>query len=149
MILLLVVQFLFCWTKKFPIFKWQYRTRAGAGAKITEKVEPELEPKINSFGSATLHKCWIVKCYRTKCSACRHHSPPSDGPELSDKRPRRSAGRSLSERNPDFVDVTRLPGLDTESQSKVANGECSIQTILLLLLNSYRYLGCLSVYLTV
>ena len=33
-----------------------YRARAGAGAKIMEKVEPELEPKLNNFGSATLVK---------------------------------------------------------------------------------------------
>ena len=37
-----------------PFFKWQYRAGAGAGAKIMEKVEPELEPKLNNFGSATL-----------------------------------------------------------------------------------------------
>ena len=30
------------------------RARAGAGAKIRGKVEPELEPKMNHFGSATL-----------------------------------------------------------------------------------------------
>ena len=30
--------------------------RAGAGAKIMEKVEPELEPKLDNFGSATLVK---------------------------------------------------------------------------------------------
>ena len=37
-------------------FKWQYR--AGAGAKIMGKVEPELElePKLNNFGSVTLVK---------------------------------------------------------------------------------------------
>ena len=38
------------------IFEWQYR--AGAGAKIMGKVEPELElePKLNNFGSVTLVK---------------------------------------------------------------------------------------------
>ena len=46
--------------QKVSIFKWQYRAgagagaRAGAGAKIMEKVEPEQEPKINNFGSATM-----------------------------------------------------------------------------------------------
>ena len=44
--------------QKVSIFKWQYRAGAGAGAgagaKIMEKVEPEQEPKINNFGSATM-----------------------------------------------------------------------------------------------
>ena len=40
--------------KGFPFFRWQHRAGAGAGAKIRGKVEPELEPKINNFGSATL-----------------------------------------------------------------------------------------------
>ena len=41
--------------KHFPFFKWQYRVRAGAGAgaKIRGKVESELKPKLNNFGSAT------------------------------------------------------------------------------------------------
>ena len=34
--------------------------RAGAGAKIMEKVEPELEPKLNNFGSATLQYRYTV-----------------------------------------------------------------------------------------
>ena len=57
-----VEQFLFCWTKNFPFLKWQYRAGAGtgAGAKIMEKVEPELEPKINNFGSATLLFSYIL-----------------------------------------------------------------------------------------
>ena len=33
-------------------FKWQYMARAGAGAKIRGKMEPE--QKKNNFGSATL-----------------------------------------------------------------------------------------------
>ena len=45
-------QILFFWTNKCLIFKWQYR--AGAGDKIMEKVEPELEQKLNNLGSATL-----------------------------------------------------------------------------------------------
>ena len=40
--------------KNFPFLKWQHRAGAGVQAKIREKVEPELEPKINHFGSATL-----------------------------------------------------------------------------------------------
>ena len=40
--------------KNFPFLKWQHRAGAGVQAKIRGKVEPELEPKINHFGSATL-----------------------------------------------------------------------------------------------
>ena len=44
--------------KNFPFLKWQYRAGAGAGAgagaKIMKKGEPELEPKLNNFASATL-----------------------------------------------------------------------------------------------
>ena len=54
MILLLKYSFYVVDPKNFPFFKWQYRAGAGAGAKIKEKVEPELEPKLNYFGSATL-----------------------------------------------------------------------------------------------
>ena len=37
-------------------FKWQYIAGAGAGAEIMDKgkAEPESEPKITNFGSATL-----------------------------------------------------------------------------------------------
>ena len=45
-------RFYFFEPKKGPFFKWQYRD--GAGAKIMEKVEPELEHKLNNLGSATL-----------------------------------------------------------------------------------------------
>ena len=41
----------------FQFFKWQYRAGAGAGAKIKGKVEPELSPKLNNFGNATLNFC--------------------------------------------------------------------------------------------
>ena len=46
--------------KNFLYLKWKYRSRAGAGAgaraEIMDKVgaKKEPEPKINSFGSATL-----------------------------------------------------------------------------------------------
>ena len=46
--------FYFVEPKNFPFFKWQYRAGAGAGAKIMKKGEPELEPKLNNFASATL-----------------------------------------------------------------------------------------------
>ena len=41
----------------FLYFKWKYRAGAGAGAEIMDKggAKKEPEPKINSFGSATLH----------------------------------------------------------------------------------------------
>ena len=48
-----VVQFLTFYIiepKNVSLFRCQYR----AGAGIKEKVEPELEPKLNNFGSATL-----------------------------------------------------------------------------------------------
>ena len=51
MILLLYYSFYFVEPKNFPFFKWQYR--AGAGAKIMEKGELELEPKLNNFVSTT------------------------------------------------------------------------------------------------
>ena len=45
--------------KNFLYFKWKYRAGAGAGAgaEIMDKggAKKEPEPKINSFGSATLH----------------------------------------------------------------------------------------------
>ena len=50
-----VVQFLTFYIiepKNVSLFRYQYR----AGAGIKEKVEPELEPKLNNFGSATLLK---------------------------------------------------------------------------------------------
>ena len=41
----------------FLFFKWQYRAGAGAEAEIKSKggAKKEPEPKINNYGSATLH----------------------------------------------------------------------------------------------
>ena len=38
----------------FPLFKWQYRAGAGAGAEILDKGGAKKEPEINNFGYATL-----------------------------------------------------------------------------------------------
>ena len=64
MILLLQYSFYVVEPKFSPFYKWQYRAgaevgvgaRASAVAKIRGKVEsePELEPKLNNFGFATL-----------------------------------------------------------------------------------------------
>ena len=54
-----VVQFLTFYIiepKNVSLFRCQYR----AGAGIKEKVEPELEPKLNNFGSATLQYRYTV-----------------------------------------------------------------------------------------
>ena len=49
----------------FPHFlQWQYR--AGAGARIKKNVEPELEPKLNNFGSATLFSSRLASIINTK-----------------------------------------------------------------------------------
>ena len=65
MILLLQYSFYVVEPKFLQFFKWQYwagagagagvGAGAGAGAKIRGKVESELEPKLNNFGSATLN----------------------------------------------------------------------------------------------
>ena len=52
MIILMCYSFYFVEPKNVPFLKWKYR--AGAEAKIIEKVEPDLKPKLNNFGSATL-----------------------------------------------------------------------------------------------
>ena len=62
--------------KNFPFFKQQYRAGAGAGAgaeagvgaEIKDKVgaKKEPEPKINSFGSATLLKTMEIDSYFKK-----------------------------------------------------------------------------------
>jgi hypothetical protein len=44
--------------------------------------------------------------------------------ESVEKRPRRSAGRSLMERNPDFVDVSRLPAI--ENPPTITKGTLSL-----------------------